>query len=35
MNERPQDKKPRSDFLGAFGFVVLIITVLYAVFTAT
>ena len=35
MSERPQDKKPPSDFLGAFGFVVLILTVLYAVYTAT
>ena len=35
MNERPQDKKPSSDFLGAFGFVVLIVTVVYAVWTAT
>lgn len=35
VNERPRDKKPPSpDYLSAFGFVVLVITVLYAVWTA-
>jgi hypothetical protein len=35
VSERSQDKKPPSDFLGAFGFVVLVVTILYAVWTAT
>ena len=35
VSERSRDKKPPSDFLGAFGFVVLIVTILYAVWTAT
>jgi hypothetical protein len=35
VSERSQDKKPPSDYLGAFGFVVLILTIIYAVWTAT
>ena len=35
MSERSQGKKPPSDYLGAFGFVVLVITIIYAVWTAT
>ena len=35
VRERSREKKPPSDFMGAFGFVVLIVTVLYAVWTAT
>jgi hypothetical protein len=35
VNHRSQDEKPSSDFLGAFGFIVLIATILYAVWTAT
>jgi hypothetical protein len=34
VSEGSQDKKPPSDFLGAIGFVVLIVTILYAVWTA-
>jgi hypothetical protein len=35
VSERSQENKPRSDFLGAFGFVVLVLTIVYAVWTAT
>ena len=35
VSDRPRDNKQPSDFLGAFGLVVLIVTVLYAVWTAT
>jgi len=35
VSQRSQDKKPPSDFLGAFLFVVLILTIIYAVWTAT
>ncbi len=35
MSDRSQNKKTSSDFLGAFGFVVLIVTIVYAVWTAT
>jgi hypothetical protein len=35
VSEQTQEKKRRSDFLGAFGFVVLILTIVYAVWTAT
>jgi hypothetical protein len=35
VSDRSQHKKQPSDFLGAFGFVVLVVTILYAVWTAT
>lgn len=34
MKNCPEDKKPPSDYMGLFGLVVLVVTIVYAVWTA-